>query len=660
MYTKISILALFLASNLYGQDNSLAIKLEESTITAERYEETPVIETSRNITVITEEEIKKRGYKNLQESLVDIPGISFSGGNLSMRGQVPNMGNKTLIVLVDGVPQNGIDNRSFDLDFIPVEQIKKIEVLPSGGAIIYGGNATSGVINIITKKNKDLKQWGSTGIRLGSFNEKKYNLNYGTYITKNTSIDMKYVKTNKDEYRDYAKKDLDFAEIGIAHNLEDGTLGFKYIRNERKSRGSSYLTKKEYEDDRRQNESYKGKLATNKQDKYILDFNKKLNSKLTLSAIGEYRERKYTYSYPKKDLVPKYKGRIKNTKSYYTNTQLKYSYGENSNIILGGDYSKAKVKEDYYKKAKYSSYTKTDYDAIGGYIINKYNINKFIFTQGVRIERNKFVENETKYKTSGVFDKKSKINDSTTNTNYELAVNYMFSDVISGYLSYNQVHRSPNLGEYTSWKTGTSKESQEVDTLEVGLKSLINNIYLSGAVFYIEGNKEIMYDPYRPDDGTNGSYYNLNGKTKRIGLELASEQYFNKITLRQNFTYLNNEITDGPYKGKDIPGVSNIILGVGATLDATDQLTFNLRTNYHGDSYPINDYPNESSKVPSYTVTNISAMYDFNNGITLSAGIDNLFNEIYCDYIVYKPKYGKESYSPSPERTFYVSAEYNF
>ena len=57
-------------------------------------------------------------------------------------------------------------------------------------------------------------------------------------------------------------------------------------------------------------------------------------------------------------------------------------------------------------------------------------------------------------------------------------------------------------------------------------------------------------------------------------------------------------------------------------------------------------------------VTNLSAKYNFNNGVSISAGVDNLFNEIYCDYITYAGK--KINYSPSPERTYYVSAEYKF
>ena len=88
------------------------------------------------------------------------------------------------------------------------------------------------------------------------------------------------------------------------------------------------------------------------QDKYIFEFNKNLTNTLDFSAVAEYREREYNYSQPKGKNYPSYKSRIKNTDSFYTNAQLKYNYGENSNIIFGGDYSTAKVKENGNKVDK--------------------------------------------------------------------------------------------------------------------------------------------------------------------------------------------------------------------------------------------------------------------------------------------------------------------
>ena len=216
-------LALIISSSLFAEETTkekdYGVRLNESTITTERYEETPVIETAKSTNCYHLLRLK-RGYNSVEESLVNVPGLSFAGGNLSMRGQVPSMGNKHLVVLVDGVPQNGMDNRSFDLDFIPIEQVEKIEVVPAGGAIMYGGNATSGVINIITKNNENKKYWGNAGLTLGSFDEKKYKLNYGMNITNKISFDIKYVNLDRDGYRKYTKKESEFGEFGTKYKLE--------------------------------------------------------------------------------------------------------------------------------------------------------------------------------------------------------------------------------------------------------------------------------------------------------------------------------------------------------------------------------------------------------------------------------------------------------
>ena len=67
MYKKIGILALIISSSLFAEETTrekdYGVRLNESTITSDRYE-TPVIETAKNITVISSEEIEKIGYQN--------------------------------------------------------------------------------------------------------------------------------------------------------------------------------------------------------------------------------------------------------------------------------------------------------------------------------------------------------------------------------------------------------------------------------------------------------------------------------------------------------------------------------------------------------------------------------------------------------------------
>ncbi|MEG0583484.1 MAG: TonB-dependent receptor [Cetobacterium sp.] len=656
MYKKMGAIALVLSAGLYGSENEvqkeISVKLNESTITSERYE-IPVVETAKNVTVISADTLEKRGYQDIEKALVTVPGLSYSDGKISIRGQVPSQANKTSVILIDGIPQNGLDNSSYDLDFIPIEQVERIEVIPSGGAIMYGGRATAGVINIITKGNEDKKYWGSVGYTGGSFNERKYKLNAGTRITGKLALDIKYINQDKEGYVDGTFRDAEFVDIGTEYDLEDGKIGFKYIRNDRKSNWAGGINKKQYEEDRRQNPN-EGRVSKDIQDKYIFNFDKKLTKDIDFKIDGEYRER--DYSYPNK-----IKTSLKNTEQLYTNSQIKYSYSDKNHLILGGDYSEANVESDSHnsKTGKHTSHTETDYSLVAGYLLNRYYYKDFIFTQGFRVERSKFDNDKTDMASKKTVNSEN----ATTDNSYELTANYMFSESTSGYLSFNRVSRSPNLTEYGSgeWKGGKDPESQTVDTLELGTKTLIGNVYIAGAIFYIGGDKEIVYDPSgdQTDDGY-GSWYNMEGRTKRLGIELSSEQYFSKLTTRQGFAYIDNEITSGKYEGKEIPGISKLIYSVGLTYEPIDRLSLNWETLYHGKAYPCNNYENNVEKVGSYTLTNVSAVYFFGNGVSLGAGVNNLFGEEYSDYVTWKKGSKSLTYYPSPERTYYVNAEYKF
>lgn len=133
--------------------------LDTITVTAERF---PVKEkeSSRFISVYTAEELKETGADNLVDALrrkgsfaykaFGPLGISHGGMNstLSIRG----IANGEL-VLINGSPIQGAAGQGYDLSAIPIEQIERVEVLRGAASTLYGADAMSGVINIITKKN---------------------------------------------------------------------------------------------------------------------------------------------------------------------------------------------------------------------------------------------------------------------------------------------------------------------------------------------------------------------------------------------------------------------------------------------------------------------------------------------------------------------------
>ncbi|MEG0390788.1 TonB-dependent receptor domain-containing protein, partial [Cetobacterium sp.] len=113
-------------------------------------------------------------------------------------------------------------------------------------------------------------------------------------------------------------------------------------------------------------------------------------------------------------------------------------------------------------------------------------------------------------------------------------------------------------------------------------------------------------------------------------------------------------------KGNEIPGISNLTYGLGATYELTSKFIFNIDSLYYGKSYAANDFKNETSKSNSHFVTNTSLRYNFSNGISIYGGINNIFNELYCDYIMYDPSKSTTKYTAAPERTYYIGGEYKF
>jgi len=126
------------------------------------------------VTLIDAAKIRQRGYRTLSDLLRDLPGIylwkSPEGRDIaSFRGIISDDNNKILL-LIDGVPwYDGLYTHAFIDDYLPVSQIKQVEVIKGPGSAIYGTNAFSGVINIVTWDPADLDgarvRWlaGSTG-----------------------------------------------------------------------------------------------------------------------------------------------------------------------------------------------------------------------------------------------------------------------------------------------------------------------------------------------------------------------------------------------------------------------------------------------------------------------------------------------------------------
>lgn len=118
----------------------------------------PVEEAPGIVSVITAQQIKDMGARDLNDVLRMLPGFQlpvsiYYAPGYGVRGltQIPN---NRVLVMMDGVslhePYNGQSNRNWS--DMPLNNVKRIEVIRGPGSALYGTYAFLAVINIITKE----------------------------------------------------------------------------------------------------------------------------------------------------------------------------------------------------------------------------------------------------------------------------------------------------------------------------------------------------------------------------------------------------------------------------------------------------------------------------------------------------------------------------
>jgi outer membrane receptor for ferrienterochelin and colicins len=138
----------------------------------------PIMRAPSVATVVTAEDIAAIGAADLDEVLETVPGLhvvrSPQGYNpiYTIRG-ISTQYNPQVLMLVNGIPITGVvfGDRSIIWGGMPVENIARIEVIRGPGSALYGADAFSGVINIITKTAADINST-ELGLRAGSFNNR--------------------------------------------------------------------------------------------------------------------------------------------------------------------------------------------------------------------------------------------------------------------------------------------------------------------------------------------------------------------------------------------------------------------------------------------------------------------------------------------------------
>jgi iron complex outermembrane receptor protein len=157
-YSSLVMLGLLVSSALGEEVKEEKVKkaeeLPEVVVTATRVE-SPVESAPASVNVVTKKEMEKRHIKTLDDVVNELPGVYVHRTRvvldtptdaISLRG-IP--GYRRNLVMVDGVPLNGLQGGELKLGGFRFEDIERIEVVKGPFSALYGGLAMGGVVNII-------------------------------------------------------------------------------------------------------------------------------------------------------------------------------------------------------------------------------------------------------------------------------------------------------------------------------------------------------------------------------------------------------------------------------------------------------------------------------------------------------------------------------
>ena len=713
---------LIFCANAYGE----VIDLGEKNI----YSETGFEKNLRNSTtspfIITSKDIEKKGYTSVSEVLDSVPGVNIQEGlhpAVDVRGQGYQKARATVQLLVDGVPANMLDTSHMNvpIDVVNINEIERIEVIPGGGAVLYGSGTSGGVINIITKKYKGNNNVrGGVGYQVGSFANNKFDVSAGTSVG-NFDFDVNYSKNRKHGYRDYNFTNSDYFSGRINYNInKTSNIAFKYSGYRDKYTYPSFLTQKELDSNRRQSGNDKEMNEKNriKKDEFSLTYNTKIGDKNDLNILGFYQKTDIP-SESIEDYTTEYKGmlagqaaglkaalrnpmlpprartamqnrlnallaEIGNTNSvdFRTVSQFKdtkkaikikdkFTYDNTgSNVIVGLGYTDndmLRVSKMELVGKRVLADTKLDLSkkTFEVFALNTYKISKFELIQGLRFENSKY--NGTRKNNTDVVDiKKSKDNWAGS-----LAVNYLYSDTGNVYAKYERAFTSPAPGQLvdkveTATNVYTYKvnnlKSESTNLFEIGWNDYLFNSLLSTDIFYAETKDEIatIFDGGRPNaHGTAFKSTNL-GKTRRYGFDLSAEQKFEKFTFREAYSFIDTKIlkdNSSSFEGKHIADVPKHKLVFSVDYDITSKFTVGADYEYRAAAFI--DNANKYGKDKAKSVFNLRADYKITNSLNVYAGINNIFGAKYYNSVRGNSS-GERFYDPAPKINYYAGFKYKF
>lgn len=685
--------------NAFAQNNDVLDEnfvLDEMVVSATRSEK-KLLDTAASVSVITDKDLNKMHINNLDEAFVKIPGVyvgrlSGIGSTTSqtvMRGV--NAAN-SVAVLVDGVQVNDSYNGSVTWSAIPVDMVKRVEVLRGPASVLYGGNALAGVINIITK---DVDKT-SVNLKLsyGSNNTQNHSLYVAGKASDKLDFNVNYEKKRTDGYvtdpvlssKAVAGAETTTTNTGAKRWIignkgkrqwDENTVGvgFKYHFDESKSLALDF-TKNEYEYSYSAPTSYFGDDIIKKAGTYFSTPGEKASNKYNMTYNDSENGWKavvgYSDQYKQHDTsISKATDSSKPNTRFSFNLQKNQTISANNNAVFGLNYRKDEMDATVYKLAdKFNSDSKIAVDSMASgtnksfsaYVMDEHKFSdRWTATAGLRYD---------KWSTDGRIllpNKTEAINyDESTYDNWSPSLSVMYKPEAdsSVYLSWGKAFEAPSL--YRMYSSSYSSnvynianpnlKPQKAETFELGYKKDLNNKSAIGVSVYDTKYKGLLYkNSLGVVDGMNATCYQNAGEAEAKGFELELNHKFDdKWSAFLNYTYQNPVIKKAlkaNEKNKYVTAIPKEVFRAGVTY-SDDKWSGLLTGEYISKRFSKTDNSDTVNGVygsyDPYFIMNMDISYSFNKNYTLTASVNNILDRDFFNYYY------------QPGRTYSVELNYRF
>jgi iron complex outermembrane receptor protein len=605
-------------SSCLGQDDAVVITATRFT---DSKRELPV-----GVTVITADDLQKSATSNLPEALAQfgLLHVRDSAGTPDQQVDLRGFGisgDQNTLILLDGLRISENELASAQLSAIPLEAIERIEILRGSGAVLYGGGATGGTVNIITRRAVP----GSTRAHaLGRFG------GYGTAemragVSRSAEllgIDLDVSHEDTDGYRRHNH----FRQTNAAATLQaTGKHGRAHLRigaGEQALELPGALTEAQIAADRRQAGTF---LGDGERNDGTVTLGGALNAgRHELAADLAYRDKHVTTRFlpPSAFLIDT---RVRQW-ALTPRAKLRFDALERTHDVTLGvdleewDYDNPPNQGDHTNQALYA-------------LANLWVADRTRLVLGGRTQRS----DQT---LAGV-------NARDSLEAYEAALRQGLGGGWSAYARYGTSFRLATFDEMLF--VPALLEPQTAKAGELGLEIERGGLRGRLAVYGMRLENEIAFSPAA---GLFGANVNL-APTRRRGIEVeAAWRAARTLEVRAALALLQAQFQDG----NEVPLVPEAIATAGASWTFTERSRLNLNARYVGRQRYDNDQANRFRRQPAYGLVDLKVEHRIQRA-SFAVEVRNLFDEKYYSYGIWNRASSFSAY-PQPERAVYLSMAY--